>query len=106
MLGANALHISVTHYQRWLIATGKQPIPADASTDGGKSSKPFVHDGKALFVFGAGPRVCPGQGLAMVTMKVSTLYATHGRMCMSVCPFHQPAYAVACDRCSAFTHTQ
>jgi cytochrome P450 len=54
--------------QRWLIAAGKLPVPTDDSTT--NNSRPFVHDAKALFLFGAGPRVCPGQQLALVMVKV------------------------------------
>eukprot|EP00953_Heterococcus_sp_UTEX-ZZ885_P031667 16596-Heterococcus_DN1.PRE.2 len=52
--------------ERWLIAAGKLPVPTDDTID----SAPFVHDAKALFLFGAGPRVCPGQQLALVMVKV------------------------------------
>jgi hypothetical protein len=53
--------------QRWLIAAGKLPLPAQIANS---SNKPFVHDAKALFLFGGGPRMCPGSGLAMVMVKV------------------------------------
>jgi hypothetical protein len=69
-------HISVLfpHHltqQRWLLAAGKQPAPVHTVSD--KQQQPFVHDGKSLYLFGAGPRVCPGQQLALTNIKVCCL---------------------------------
>jgi hypothetical protein len=56
------------HSQRWLIAADKQPAPVHTVGE-----KPFVHDGKSLYLFGTGPRICPGQQLALTNIKVCCL---------------------------------
>eukprot|EP00953_Heterococcus_sp_UTEX-ZZ885_P002308 1765-Heterococcus_DN1.PRE.2 len=50
------------------VATGKQPAPLHTVSD--DANKPFVHDGKSLYPFGTGPRVCPGQQLALTNIKL------------------------------------
>jgi cytochrome P450 len=59
--------------QRWLIAAGKEQL-TDADTEllgTTTAAAKFVHDNRALMLFGAGPRVCPGQYLAVTDIKVS-----------------------------------
>eukprot|EP00953_Heterococcus_sp_UTEX-ZZ885_P002313 1766-Heterococcus_DN1.PRE.3 len=55
--------------ERRLMAAGKQLAPLHTVSD--DANKPFVHDGKSLCPFGTGPRVCPGQQLALTNIKAA-----------------------------------
>eukprot|EP00953_Heterococcus_sp_UTEX-ZZ885_P002310 1765-Heterococcus_DN1.PRE.4 len=78
--------------ERWLIATGKQLAPLHTVSDDAK--KPFVHDGKSLYLFGTGPRVCPGQQLALTNIKAQYSVTFPLRMCSSKSHANSCHYAI------------